>query len=442
MTVEQTRKLLVVVAVLGIALGIALFGVHSHKYLDEIPSSDFAINRAAAQQMLDGQPLYDRAAARARVRAEAGDAAKEAFLGTYSSFIGPPSTALVYTPFARVSYGTARTAFRVIELLCMLAAILIVGLAVDRRNRLLAWLVGLAALTIFFPVMSSLALGQVDGIVLLALAIAVWASVRGRWYVVGAAIGVAVVLKISPWIVLTFIVLRAGRHWKRVVVGAVGALLVLVVASAIVGGRPHDLVTWLNDVAPTLAGGNRSVENQSVPALLARLFTGDHDLVETSTSLGALRSLGYAIGVLGAVGLWWWRRNRPYAALELGVVILLALLSGPISWAHYLSWAIIPLMLIADPERLAGRGRRVVAVLVVLGGATALVALPVKYPTPEQVAAHWYTRPYSAAGTVALLAYLGVALYLLASEASIDAPGSGAGAPVARHATPPVEKIG
>jgi hypothetical protein len=421
-TVEQSRRLLYVVAALGIAFGVLLFAAHSHKYLDEIPSSDFAINRAAAQQMLAGQPLYDKAAARARVEAEAGDAAKEAFLGTYSSFIGPPSTALVYTPWANVGYHTARTTFRIVEILCMLAAIAVVGLAVPRRNRLLAWLVGLAALTIFFPVMSTLALGQVDGFVILALAIAVWASVRERWYVVGAALAVAVLLKISPWIVLLFVVLRAGRHWKRVVAGAAIAVVVLVVASAIVGGRPHDFVTWFNDVAPTLARGNRSVENQSVPALLARLFTGANDIVETTTSLGALRFLAYAGGLVGAIGLWWWRRRRPYVPLELGAVILVALLCGPISWAHYLTWAIIPLMLMADPERFAGTRARAAALLVVLGAATALLALPVKYPTPAQVAAHWYYRPYSAAGTVAIIAYLAVALYFLgASRASGDA---------------------
>ena len=440
MTVDQSRTLLYVVASLGLVIGIALFGVHSHKYLDEIPSSDFAINRAAAQQMLDGEPLYDRAGARARVEAEAGDAAKEAFLGTYSSFIGPPSTALAFTPWARVGYSTARTTFRVVELLCMVAAIAVAGLAVPRRNRLLAWLVGVAALTIFFPVMSTLALGQVDGFVMLALAVALWASVRERWYVVGAALGVAVLLKISPWIVLVFIVLRAGRHWKRVAVGAVGSVVLLVVASAIVGGRPHDFVTWFSDVAPTLARGNRSVENQSVPALLARLFTGADDLVETSTSLGALRYLGYAIGVFGAVGLWWWRRARSYDALELGVVILLALLSGPISWAHYLTWAILPLMLLADPERFEGSRRRAAALLVVLGGATALMALPVKYPTPEQVAAHWYYRPYSAAGTVALLAYLAVALYFLGGRDPVDpAPED---RPAVTAEPEPIRKIG
>ena len=415
MTVEQCRKLLTVLAAIGLLLGIALFAVNSHKYLDD-PSSDFAINRAAAQQMLDGRPLYDRAEARARVEAEAGDAAEEAFLGTYSSFIGPPSTALVFTPWARVNYDTARTTFRVVELLAMVGAIFVAGLAVPRRNRTLAWLVGVAALAVYFPVMSTLALGQVDGFVMLALAVALWASMRERWYIVGAALGVAVLLKISPWVVLVFIMLRAARHWRRVAAGAIGAGLLLVAAAAAVGRRPHDVFTWINDVAPTLARGTRSVENQSLPALLARIFTSDTELVETATSLGALRFLGSALGLLGVIGLWWWRRDRAYAPLEFGVVILLALLSGPITWAHYLTWAIIPLMLLLDPERFARPRRHVAALVVVLGGATALLALPVRYPTSEQVAAHWYHRAYSGAGTVALLAYLAVALYFLGTE--------------------------
>ncbi len=419
MTIAQSRKLLYVVAALGIAFGILLFAVHSHDYLETIPSSDFAINRAAAQQMLDGQPLYNRAEARARVLRDAGGAAQDAFLGTYSSFIGPPSTALFYTPWAHIGYDDARTSFDVVELLCMLGAIAVTGLAVPRRDRLLAWLVGTAALVIFFPVISTLALGQVDGFVILSLGVALWATVRERWWIVGAALGVAVVLKISPWIVLLFLLLRGRRYWKQLLIGATAAVAVLLVASAIVGGRPHDFITWVNDVAPTLARGNRSVENQSVPALLARLFTGAHDIVETSTSLGALRYLGYLGGLAGAVGLWWWRRDRPYEPLEMGAVILLALLCGPISWEHYLTWAIIPLMLLADPARFAGSRARVVVLLGLLGGATALLALPVKYPTPQQVAAHWYYRPYSAAGTVGIIVYLGVALYFLR--------GSGAG---------------
>ncbi len=423
MSVAQSRRLLVVGALLGILGGMVLFIVHSHTYLDTNASADFAINRAAAQQLLDRDPVYDQDAERNRLKNEGlyhGQLAAESFTGTYSNFIGLPSTALAYAPWAHVNYDDALASFQIIEGLCLVGAVVITGFAVPRRDRVLAWLVGAAALFVFFPVMSTLSLGQVDGMVMLALAVAVWASARHRWTVVGAALGVAVLLKISPWIVLAFVVVRVGREWKRAVLGAVVTVAVLLVAAALVGGRPHDVITWVTDVAPTLARGNRSVENQSLPALLGRLFLGGNDIVSTTTPLGGLRFVGYAVAVLGGLGLWWWRRNRTFVPLELGVMILLALLAGPISWAHYLTWAIIPLMLLADPRRFAGPAWRTWTLAAVVAGSSALMVLPVKYWLPDQVAAQWWRRPYSGAGTVALIGYLVVTIALLARDPEPD----------------------
>ena len=121
-SVDQVRKLLLAVALLALVAGVVLFAAHNERYLDEIPSADFAINRVAAQQMLDGLPLYDRAASRARIESEAPtfdvverDTAQTAYIDTYSSFIGPPSTALVYTPWAELGYKTARSGYRIDE---------------------------------------------------------------------------------------------------------------------------------------------------------------------------------------------------------------------------------------------------------------------------------------------------------------------------------------
>lgn len=417
-SVAQSRKLLLVGAVLGIFAGITLFVAHSHTYLD-VSASDFAINRAAAQQLLDRDPVYDADAERDRLKHEGlyrGQLAAESFTGTYSNFIGLPTTALVYTPFANMNFDDALLTFQIVEVACFLGAVVIVGFAVPRRNRVLAWLVGLAALLLFFPVMSSLALGQVDGMVMLALAVAVWASARDKWALVGVALGVAVLLKISPWVVLAFVLLRVGRRCLRVAIGAASAVAVLLALSTLVGGRPHDIVTWLTDVVPTLSRGNRSVENQSVPALLARFLVGGDDLVATTIPIGGYRFVGYLIAVAGILGMWWWRRNRSFVPLELGALILIALLSGPISWSHYLTWAIIPLMLLADPRRFAGSALRTWTLAGVAAASCALLVLPVKYPSPAQVATNWWWRPYSGAGTVALLGLLAVTLVLLARD--------------------------
>jgi alpha-1,2-mannosyltransferase len=423
------RTRLLALAVLAVLVGVVFFAAHNRRYLHEIASSDFAINRAGAQQLIDGEPLYDRKAERARLFAEAGDvgpaereAMTTAFSDTYSSFIGSPPVALVHAPWAHVEYGTALATFRGVEALAMVAAVAIAGFTVRRDDRVVAWLVGAAALLVFFPVVSSLGLGQIDGLVMLALAIALWASTRERWRTVGAALAVAALLKVSPILLLVFMVLRVKRGRVGMLVGAAVATAGLLVTSAVVG-RAGDVVTWVRDVAPSLSTGNRTVENQSLPAFLHRLLAGGDDIVRTTTSLGGLRYVGIVGGVIGVLALWWWRRDRPYDPLELGAVVLIALLAAPVSWAHYLSWAILPLMLLASPERLVGPRARVA----VLGGllvlATALMALPVRFPSPDDVAAHPWTRVYSGAGTLAVLVYLVVAVLELAPDRSRrDAP--------------------
>ncbi len=121
-------------------------------------------------------------------------------------------------------------------------------------------------------------------------------------------------------------------------------------------------------------------------------------------------------------------------------VILVALLSGPITWAHYLTWAIIPIMLLADPERLAGLRSPLVRRARSAGPANGLMTRR-RWYYARAGAAHWYYRPYSAAGTVAALACLAVALYFLGTDTTDRGAGSGDPLPIATAATGGGEKI-
>jgi hypothetical protein len=214
------RTLLVLGAVVAIVGGSALHA----RLLDE-PAFDFTINRVAAQRLLDGKDLYDRDAARSEIAADLDEPLGG---GIFFTYVGPPSTALLHTPSAQLGYSSARWSFEFLQAILMLAAVLIVGLAVPRPRRAAVWLVGLAALPFFYAVAWSLGLGQIDGFVMVALAVAIWASVGRRWYLLGVALGFAMLLKISPWLVLGFMLFRVGRQWCRVALGAtvtVGACL-------------------------------------------------------------------------------------------------------------------------------------------------------------------------------------------------------------------------
>jgi hypothetical protein len=99
--------------------------------------------------------------------------------------------------------------------------------------------------------------------------------------------------------------------------------------------------------------------------------------------------------------------------LELGLIVLLALLVGPLSWEHYFVWAFIPFVLCFDVELWKGRTRADVAVLIsALAFGTYLLTIPVQSLWTISDAAPWRAALTSPA-TVAALLYLAVVVRLL-----------------------------
>lgn len=423
------RRILVIGGLVLVLLGAVDFFVQRWDFTVDQPPVDFELNWVAAHRLVDREPVYDRAASRADGFRLIGPGIIPDFShdATYASYIGTPATALLYVPFTAFDHDSAAALYRWTQALLMVVAIAITGFAVPRRSRLPVWLVGAAAFFWFYPVQESIGLGQVDGFIMVALAVAYWATVRDRWRVVGVALGIATLLKISPGLLLVYLVVRGRR---KVVVPAVLSAAGLL-GAAVVVGRPGDIVTWTTDVLPKLSRGGLLINNQSFPAWMARLWGDNLDWLDLNAGLGVWRPLAPVIA-LGGIGLVWWiRRDRPLVVLEPAVIVFFALLAGPISWDHYPTWIILSLMLMADPGWWEGRGRVEVAVLgVLLAGGTVLMHKLTLYARPEVIAADWTRRVESGSKTVGLGAYLAVALWLLwRPPPASGAPTAGSGDP-------------
>src|SRR6201999_4305229 len=100
--------------------------------------------------------------------------------------------------------------WRILEVLTFAGAVGLLAFSVPRRSRWLAAGVGALVVVALAPFVDSVALGQVDGLILLALAFAAWCAVRDRWWLCGVALGVPVLLKVSPALILGYLLLR-GR---------------------------------------------------------------------------------------------------------------------------------------------------------------------------------------------------------------------------------------
>lgn len=351
---------------------------------------DYSINWTAALALREGLPLYDHAALQQLAIAQAGDGMKALFNARFTSFIGLPTTAMLHLPFSWLPFADSVQLYRALALAAMLAAIALAGLAVPAPQRWRAWLAGLFCLLTWQASHFSLQLGQVDAWVMLALAATLFAASRQRWGSAGAAAGIAVLLKVSPAWLLLYCLLQ--RRW-RAVAGAAGVIAAGLLLS-LVPQQGRDLLQFFTVVLPALGDSPLHVQNQALGAFFARLATDDVQLLSFAAGIGHWKLAGIAVAALLLFALH--RRDGTTAPAEsLATAILLALLAGPLTWDHYLVWAIIPVMLLA--ARLPA--------LPLLGLVLLLLplALPVPYVRPEQVAAGWWWRLATGLQVTALL---------------------------------------
>ena len=157
--------------------------------------------------------------------------------GPFTSYIGTPAVALLHVPLLLADRDTALWLFRLFALIGMVAAIVVTANALGAQPRVPAAVVGIGALLLFSGTVRTLDLGQGHEVVMLGLAIGIWATARERWALAGIGLGVATVLKLSPVLLVVYLLLN--RKWKAVGWAAGTTVLLNVLAAAV--GRPGDL---------------------------------------------------------------------------------------------------------------------------------------------------------------------------------------------------------
>jgi len=431
----DVRRIFIFVGALLVAAGVANVAIFD--WTSEATAGkpyDFDLNWVAAQRLVDREPLYDRAASKSDGLRLVGPEMQDTNLGPFSSYIGLPSTALLYAPFTPFDAGTAADLFRLVDVLAILAALAIALLALPPPSRLPAGLVTVGVMLLSTSVNKSIWLGQVDGFLMLGLAVAFFGVARGYWRLVGVGVAIAALLKFSPILLLVYLALRG--KWRAVWSAVTTVVVILGVAAVI--GRPGDLFDWFHHIGGSVSQGARNTDNQALPAVLARLFTHSNDLL-AQVPLGGWRAVSYLVAAVGVGGLWWVRRHHAVEPLDLGVLVLVALLAGPITWDHYTAWSLLVIVLVVDPTRWAGRSWLEIALLAApLAVAGWIMRTWTTYPLPPQVAAHWYLHATSSIKSVAMLLLLGVALWLLLrpAPAATDSPDELAELPDARVPLP------
>jgi alpha-1,2-mannosyltransferase len=403
--VSTRRTIVWLVALLVVLTGVGVLASRATKIDDGRPF-DFDLNWVAAQRLLDREPLYDRHDSRIDAIAQFGSLMRLSNRGPYTSYIGTPAVALVHAPFTWLDHDDAVDTFRALTLLGMLGAVAISTLALPRRARGPVGVAVAGALLMSWPLTSTLWIGQANELVMVCLAVAAAAAARERWPLVGVALGCAAILKLTPVLIVLYLVVRGRKQ----VIGYALAAAVAVSGLAAAVGRPFDAWVWVRDVLPNASGGSLYVGNQSIVGWLARI-TSPITSLDHQWPVGGERYVSWMlIAGFGAL-LLRLRRGRPVVPIEIGAAVLVVLVAGPLSWDHYFVWAFVPLVLVLDPRAWVGPSRRERG-LWATGVVTTVALLTVRLPVPSPAAVRadglvrWYGSPYTIAALVLLVVVL------------------------------------
>ena len=246
-------------------------------------------------------------------------------------FTYPPFAAFWFAPMAHLPVTLDQIAFT----WCSLAGLLVV-LAVclrvtcpDLQFRTVGWwsLLLLAPMALLDPVRETILLGQVN--ILLAAAVIVdMTLIRPERR--GVLVGLAAAIKITPIILIPYLILtRQAGAWRR----ATGAF-VAAAGLAAVASPQASWTYWSHDVwDPGRAGGLAWVGNQGAVAVIERLL---HHPLDGATTLGVVAVIVGA-GLLIAVKA----HRRSWPVLGFLVVEATESLASPISWSHHFIWIVL-----------------------------------------------------------------------------------------------------
>ncbi len=317
-------------------------------------------------------------------------------------FTYPPFAAVTMVPLALTTPAVAAAAWTAAS---VAALAFVVRLALGELGRPRAgWVVALVTVGVLAlePVWQNLTFGQVN-LLLMAAVLADVLRPERRWS--GLMLGVAIGVKLTPFVFVALLVL--GGH-RSAAVRALGAFA----ATVLLGGLavPGSWDYWGDRLLDASRVGPPSLaHNQSAYGVLTRFLDGEPPFLVWLVAAAGLLTVA-----LLAAARWWRRGDR---LLGTCIASLGMLLASPVAWSHHWVW-VVPLVL-----TLWAKARWPAAGVAVVCVARPFVWLP--YGDGRELA--WSPIEHLV-GNAYVLAGVGVLAWALhaAGDADVDAVGHAA----------------
>ena len=285
----------------------------------------------------------------------------------------PPPAVLLVAALVPLGFRAAALAWLLLSLggLAVVAWVATETLAPRGHRRTATALATFAALALWPPALHNIEKGQWSLIVAGHLAGAWWATTRGRHRLAGALVAIAGSFKVMPLLVLPAL-LSPGR-WRRVVVGAGGAMTIAIATSMIVVG-PEAWTEFARSAPINTRGWQTGPANTlSIWGALCRLFVGGPfarpffaapAAIWVARGLWMLTAVGLVAVALRLTFRWTSHRSTSPEGSREGLPLdarrqapvfaawtVLAIVLGPLSWSHVAIELVLPIALLAHALR-------------------------------------------------------------------------------------------
>lgn len=251
----------------------------------------------------------------------------------------PPVAVLLVLPFGLFSdFRTAHLAWNLATFPLFVLSLVLVMRELKMEMRWWSIFVVTALVLPCNAVLTQLYQGQLNFPLLFLLVIAWIADRRGLRVGAGAAVGVAMALKIFPGLLLVYF--AATRRWRSVF-AALGVAILLNAAALVVFG-PTAFRTYMGEVLPSLNVFRNSWLNISLTGYWTRV-----GIALERPAIGSFTAGAFQLAVVGMV--WWYSRRAATSddhdrAFSLAVIGML--LASPVAWSHYFVLLVLPILLL------------------------------------------------------------------------------------------------
>jgi hypothetical protein len=284
------------------------------------------------------------------------------------NYPNPPIMALMLYPLTELSpLGQSLAWFYLKVGMALWSLWLVFRLVEDPERPFPAWGKALTVLLSLRPIIGDLTHGNVNLLILWLVVLSLYACCRGRGFVSGLALALAIACKVTPALFVPYFVWK--RAWKVLLGCGTGLVLFLWVVPGFFLGMEHNarlLDSWIERmILPYVVGGEVTTEhqNQSLPGVIHRLTTHSPSFLDVNCEPAGYDNLlnldrSAARGIVKGcmllfAGLIVWscrtpttRRGWPLAA-EFSLILLGMLLFSERTWKHHCVTLMLPFAVIS-----------------------------------------------------------------------------------------------